>query len=334
MRYFKEFLAVLIDLSLMILLTILILVILSNSLGDRSVNPFIGGTDKPNLRLILKIFCSVTVAYFFLSWLDNWKTIGRRFFLPGKGFFVKSMLALFIDFSVILLLARALDFIISRFIYVKYFSLLAIVIFVYCLLSGLLRGRTIGKFFFGIDIEGETTDASVIHYLKREVLYKFCLGFLIPWLLFYTSGIINTFNIFINVFVLDLVVMIMYYVYKGELWWNKLSTTKKEFRQVPRLRQVVRYLLTMSVLLGLFMFIRYENNRYQDSSLKTWGFNLPLKFDEYPDNQNAKKYAEFMATRNLSPKTIFWNCLTSMILLFYVNTFMENSHSGSLLRKS
>lgn len=303
MNFTRKFFAVLIDSSLMILLTLFIILIVSNSLGDYSIRLFTDDRNASNDVLpSLIIFSSVIALYLFSSGLNKWQTIGILFVTPNNRYFIKSVLALFIDFAFILLLTSALSFIINRFLYIQYFYLFTIIIFVFCLISGLLRGRSIGKLFFGIDIKGQIYNLSVIQSLKREVLYKFCIVFLCPWLLFYIFGITNPFNTFIDVFVFGLILMILFYVYKGELWWNKLSNTKKEFRSLSKPRKTIYYIVTVSIFLGLLMFIKYENNKSQDSSLKIWGFNLPLNFPEYPNIPKVNKHAEFMANQNTSPK--------------------------------
>lgn len=323
MRLVKTFFAVLIDSLLMILLTLCITIIASNSLGDFSIHHLFDESDVSKTTLpIIIIVGAVSTLYLFFSRLNNWQTIGRHFVFPNSKYFIKSLSALILDFSFILLLTYAIDFSIKPFIYLQFFYLFAIVIFLHCFISGLIRGKSIGKIFFGIEIKGRNNNLSIIQSLKREVLFKFCLVFLCPWLLFYFIGIIDPFNIFIDVFVLSSIIIIMFFVYKGELWWNKLSNTKKELISIAKPKKTLSYVIVVSIFVALLMFIKYANNKQQDSSNKIWGFNTPLNFPEYPNSYKVNSYADFMALQNTTPK----DYILGLFDKFDIVVLCENYH--------
>lgn len=323
MKFIKTFFVVLIDSLLIILLTLCITIIASNSLGDFSLHHFLDESDVSHTILPLLIIVSaVLILYLFFSRLNKWQTIGRHFVFPNSKYFIKSLSALIIDFAFILLLTCAIYFSIKRFFFLQFYYLLPFIILVYCFISGLFRGKSIGKIFFGIEVKSRNNSLSIIQSLKREVLFKFCIVILCPWLLFYFIGIIDPFDIFIDVFVWSSILIIMFYVYKGELWWNKLSNTKKELISISKSKKTLYYVIVVSIFVSLLMFIKYANNKQQDSSNKIWGFNMPLNFPEYPNSLKVNRYADFMVRQNTTPK----DYILGLFDKFDIVVLCENYH--------
>jgi hypothetical protein len=308
MKILKKITAFLIDIVLLIFLSIFICTIMSNSLGAYTIMLFTERDVLSNLIPLIIIFVSLSTVYFVLAGFNKWTTIGRILVCQvdkktaNCRSFYRSLSAWITDFSFMLILSYLIDLVINQFLSIRFFHLFFFVFFAFHLLSGFMFGKTIGKMNSGIGILGKNKKLTLFQSLKREILFKFGLVFLLPGLVFYSIGIVDPFNIFIDIFCVSGIIVILYFVFKGKLWWNSLSGTKKEFMLVPKSRLIVHYFFSILLLSGLLLLIWHSNNKLQDPDEKVFGFNYPLKYAEYPTNAVVKEYANFLAAQNKSPK--------------------------------
>lgn len=331
----KKILAILIDLVIIILLSIFSILIVSNSLGKYSITTL----EERGVSLfpIVVIFGSIAILYFAFAAANKWSSLGRIFMNVVKKeafrnrYFHRSLLALIVDFTTIVLMTSAIDCIINDFFYLPYFHLLSIVLFIFHIVAGWLKGKTIGKINSGIEIIGKNSNQSLIQSLKREVVFKFGLSFLLPALLFNLIGIAEPFNIFMNVIWLSGIFIIMYYVLTGKLWWNDLAQTKKGIVRLSKKDKIVNYCVTVFIIASLLLFLRYSNNKIQDPKTKVFGFNYPLYYPEYPTNSRVNKYTDFLAKQNTSPRDYILNLFEKYDIVVLAESYHGESTQWELI---
>lgn len=213
-----------------------------------------------------------------------------------------SLSALVIDLSLIITFSLFFDYLIQGIWYIQFFHILFTTLFLYCLIAGLLKGNTIGKYYLGIHILRDHGKTGKRKIFKREVIYKYGLSILIPYLLLILLGIVDAYHIFLNILVLVGFLLILFYSFKGQSWWGYLSQTSKIVYPLSKNKMIVVIMFLLLIFGSSFAYIKHQNNIRQDDKIKVLGFNYPFNFPEYPNSKKVDRYYTYMLEQNQSPK--------------------------------
>lgn len=263
--------------------------------------------------LVIGIFVTAYLIISTFFWIFKKKTLidilsGTKVAEPvnGKHILINhtflSLSALVIDLGLVMTASLLLDYLIQRIIYVQFFYILFITLFLYHLAAGLMNGNTFGKYYLGIKIIGTHTTADRKRILKREVIYKFGISVLIPYLLLYLLGIVNPYHIFLDILVIAGFFLILFYSYKGQMWWSYLAETNKLIKPLSTTKTIITFLVLLLIIGSSYTCIKNINNSQHDGKVKVLGFHFPFKFPEYPNSKVVDNYTEFMSKQSQSPK--------------------------------
>jgi hypothetical protein len=173
----------------------------------------------------------------------------------------------------------------------------------YFFISYLFPNQTPGKYLLQLKLLPiNNQKLTLTDIIIREFLYKYLIGFLLPYAILYLLKWVDFNKNVIAISVFTIIFSLIFWLIKRETWWNLLSKTRVEKVIVPKKNILVSYLILLSFLILSLSFIVYNNNHYQKNDLKIWGFQFPLKFKSYPNNSNVKKYNTYLAGQHLNPK--------------------------------
>ena len=296
--FFQRVISAIIDVAVLFVILISFWIVAENASGYLFPHTFFMSektviTKEAGISFVVFVFLYYCVAAF-----NKWNTIGkivssnwRRVILPFS--------ATIVDFTCVLVVTLLLDQLLQKCFYIEIFNLLFVVLFCYALFSGLVtRGKTIGKYFFGINLQ---TANSRTKSLKYEMC-KFGILIAIPYFLLRLLGIVDSYAIFLNiVFFTELVVVFSLIRYKRTLW-AKFSDVPKIIKPLPVLKLVACFFVLITFFIGSYALLRYNNNKQQPNYNVLFGLNFPSKFPEYPNLSKVQPYADFMKTQTLSPK--------------------------------
>jgi hypothetical protein len=263
--------------------------------------------------LIIGLFLSVYLIINTISWIFKKKSLIDILSMTnvvestnGKHILVNhtflSLSALVIDLSLVVTTSLLIDFLIQGILYIQFFHILFINLFFYHLIASLLNGNTFGKYYLGIKISGTFTTGVRNKIFKRELVYKFGLSVLIPYLLLNFLGIVDSYHIFLDILVIVGFIIILFYATKGEMWWSYLAETNKFIKPLSNTKTIITFLFLVLFFGSSFICLKKINNSQHDEKVKVLGFNFPFKFPEYPNSKEVGKYTEFISKQSQSPK--------------------------------
>ncbi|MBE9469146.1 MAG: hypothetical protein IMY72_12610 [Bacteroidetes bacterium] len=263
-----------------------------------------------NILILLVIFLVINT----LSWLifrinivelfSNTKIRKKTNFHDKNKITFVLFLSWIIDLTIVFSITLLVEFFLFQWIFIKYIFIFLIVSCLYYLASYIIANKTFGKFFFGISISLKSKKTMPLEaVLKRELLFKFGLSFLIPLLLMIALGWndVNMLMIFITIF--NIIIAIVYYSCKKELWWNKFANTKYTRKNLSKKNVLIKYAVLLFFLGFVYVNILVNNNYENNTTQNFLGFNFPFKKNGYPNNTNVKTYIDFLSINKLqNPK--------------------------------
>lgn len=263
-----------------------------------------------NILILLAIFIVINT----LSWLifrinivelfSNTKIRKKTNFHDKNKITFVLFLSWIIDLTIVFSITLLVEFFLFQWIFIKFIFIFLIVSCLYYLASYIIANKTFGKFFFGISISLKSKKTMPLEaILKRELLFKFGLSFLIPLLLMIILGWndVNMLIIFITIF--NIIIAIVYYSCKKELWWNKFANTKYTRKNLSKKNVLIKYAVLLFFLGFVYVNILVNNNYENNTTQNFLGFNFPFKKNGYPNNTNVKTYIDFLSTNKLqNPK--------------------------------
>lgn len=177
------------------------------------------------------------------------------------------------------------------------------IMIIYFLISYVSFNQTPGKCLLQLKLHSISNQKlSLVDVIKREFLFKYLIGFLLPYTILYLLKWIDFNKNMIAISAFTIIFSLIFWLIKKETWWDLISRTRVEKVIVSKKNILFSYLILLSFLILSLSFIVYHNNHYQKNDLKIWGFQYPLKYKRYPNNSNVKKYTDFLAEQNLNPK--------------------------------
>jgi len=338
----KALLACIVDACIVGLFITAFIVLHDNALGMVHFDSQIIGsgngiyTSSCNYLDFLAIVIGIPLIYLTVAALNRWNTLGRLLvFTKGSqpkraSRFLLSLSALAIDSSIVFSAAMLAAFFLRRYIYVDLFVAVLCVQLAYCLVAGFCKGQTMGKHFLGIHLVPAKGANDKTVYLLRELLYKYGLGVLLPYILLRILGISTPYAIFLNITIWGSFALLLYYCIKGESWWSYLSKTSKNITPAGKLRIALAYGFILGIWFTSYAFVKYENNRIQPDQKKVCGFNFPQKHPEYPTNKIVGPYAEFLAKQKQSPKEYILGLFKKYDIVIISETFHDESTQWKL----
>ena len=275
------------------------------------------------VNLIMLIFKKNTLIDYFMKTRVIEKTMNER---NSTSHLFLSLSAAIIDFGLVYEISFLISFILRKYILFQFFYIFIFVLFLYILSSILLKGKTIGKFYLGINID-EYSSAKRFNliFFKRELLFKYTLGIILPFFIFHALGIVNPFHIFINIIVFIGFIWYLSLSYFGKSWWAILSNTSKIFKSLKTKPFIILFLLISVLNLTVYFYVKKDNNNRHDSSIKFMGFNYPFSFTEYPNIDDVEQYRAFMHSQNTSPKEYIFKLFKKYDIVIIGETFHGES---------
>ena len=286
--------SVVIDIAILFIISISFWIVAENASGylfphTVFVNEDTIITKEAGIFSIVFIFLYYGVAAF-----NKWNTIGK---IVSKNWrrVILSFSATVVDFTCALIVTLLLDQLLQKWLYIETFNLLFVVLFCYALFSGLVtKGKTIGKYFFGINLQ---TGDSRTKSLQYEMC-KFSILIVIPYFLLRLLGIVDSYAIFLNiVFFTELVVIFSFMCCKRTLW-AKFAGIQKVIQPLSVSRLSLCFFILIAFFTGGYALLQYNNNKQQ---LKN-NIMFQKLFPEYPNSSKVQPYTDFMKTQTLSPK--------------------------------
>lgn len=274
-------------------------------------------------NLLLLLFRKITIVDYILNTKVVKKAKEER--RPTGQLFL-SLSAAIIDFGIVYELSFLASIVLRKYIYIQFLYVFIIVVFLYILTSILFKGKTIGKYFLGIEIDKYLKNEIFLKtFLLRELVLKFTLIFIFPFTIFQILGIVNPFHIFINIIIVVGFIWYLGYSYYGKSWWSLLSHTSKIKKTTKTRTLLFLFFCITSLNLGIYFYIKSENNKQQNYGDKFMGFNYPYNYSTYPDNKDIEKHITFMQKQSTSPKEYILNLFKE----YDIVVISENFHGES-----
>jgi hypothetical protein len=189
-------------------------------------------------------------------------------------------------------------------VFIETVLLFIMMAFIYYILSYWIAQQTFGKYLLEIKLaQKDDKKLSIPVILKREIC-KFGIGYWFPLGIFYflLDWSVNTYANILRILALNLIVLILYYIIKGETWWDTIAKTNK---QKVALSRKSKYLSTLAlasfIVLSYLVFMLY-NNINNPAQEKLLGFHVPFKHIEYPNNAKVLPYQQFLEQHQQDPK--------------------------------
>jgi hypothetical protein len=164
--------------------------------------------------------------------------------------------------------------------------------------------QTVGKYLMGIKLSQKNDKKLSLFVIFKREISKFGIGFWLPFGIFYYlfDWSFNTYANVLRILAIDSIVLIVYYLFKGELYWDTIAKTCK---QKIYLSYKNKYLTTF-MLIGFFalsyLVLVLYNNINNPAQEKLLGFKIPFKRIEYPNNAKVLPYQHFLEKHRQDPK--------------------------------
>jgi hypothetical protein len=201
------------------------------------------------------------------------------------------------DFGLALSLTLLLDFALQDVVYLEFFVLLFWVMLGYAIAAGFLRGRTAGRYLFGIALQAKDRTS----FLRYELI-KYGILVALPYALLRLLGITDSYAIFLDtVFFAAVVTIVSVMVFKKTLWSRLAHVSKIVERRSAKARLLNIAALTLFYG-GSYALIKHLNNSYQPKDTVLWDIHFPYKFAEHPATKEVQPYADFLQAQAMSPK--------------------------------
>jgi len=299
--FFWRIISVVIDVVILFIISISVWIVAENASGY--LFPRIGFMSEYSIihtfKWVEMFFVLLALLYYIIAAFNKWDTIGKIVYENWRRI-ILSFSATIVDFTCVLIFTLLLDQLLQKNFYIETFNILFVVLFCYALVSGVItKGKTIGKYFFGINLQiGNNRTKS----LKYEMC-KFGILIAIPYLSLLILGIVDSYAIFLNIVLFAQLVVLFSFICCKRTLWAKFADVPKTIKQISTLKLFVCFFAIIVFFAGSFTLLQYNNNRQQSPDHTIlFGFNLPVKFPEYPNTSKVQPYSEFMKTQTLSPK--------------------------------
>ena len=192
-----------------------------------------------------------------------------------------------------------------QYIFIKPIYILIFVTIAYYFISySFFRGTTFGKSFFDVSIKLKTGKTIPVKTLiKRELLFKFGFFGVTPILIMFIFGWCNPNILLAYVTIFNIIIAIIYWAIKKELWWNSFANSKYTRYSFSNKQGIKKYVV-FTIFIGLVYVLLLVNNNFRNKTKQSFlGFNIPFKKNEYPINDNVAPYIDFLKNSDLeSPK--------------------------------
>jgi len=251
-----------------------------------------------NLKLIFIPFLIIAGIYTILSVIFK-RSLGTLLCneIRRRNFW-KILATCMLDFSIIVSFTIIIDLLLQNYIFFETFNVMFLLIYVYCLISAVFKGFTIGRYFFGIKLRDENDSKS---FFKYEMI-KFAVIIAIPYLLMRFLGIKDTNAIFLDIVFLGVISTLISIIVIKKSVWAKISGVTKQHLFYPKIRHLINFVALILFFISSFFIIRILNNLHQPDITKWMGFNYPFKYPDYPHEKPVKPYVDFLKTQHTSPK--------------------------------
>lgn len=260
--------------------------------------------------------------------LANTKTIRKTDFKWENKIGIALLCSWIIDLAIVFSITLLINLFLIQWIYIKFIILFLIVLCFYSSASYGIASTTFGKFFFGFSIRLKNGNPiSLAAVLKRELLLKIGLGCTAPLLLMLVLGWNNVNLLMSLIAVCNIVIAIVYYSCKKDLWWNTFANTNYTRKFLSETENIIKYIVLL-FFIGFAYLVMLKYNNYENNGKQNFlGFNFPFKKTEYPNNNNVKTYIDFLSTNKLQdPKDYILSLFEKNdIVILCENNHLEDS---------
>ena len=214
----------------------------------------------------------------------------------------------FVDLFVIYSLSIIFKRIINNYYFINFVFIFLTTVVLYHLISYLLAKRTFGQCVFEIALKIENTRKKIKTILFRELL-KFIFLIFCPFGILFLFGFdITSIDSILMIISHDIIIILIFYLIKKELFWSYFSTTYKIQAKTQRKKRIINSVILLSFICLIYVFLIIDNNTYSYKSRNILGFNFPFKYQEYPLNSNVEPYIKFLSNNDfLSSKDYVLN---------------------------
>jgi len=168
--------------------------------------------------------------------------------------------------------------------------------FVYYLALYILFRTTFSKMIFGyVIVNKDNNKPKLIQIFFREIIGKFCLSFLLPFIIM-KSYLYDTKLSIIAVFLLNLIILPIYLLAFKRFWWehiSKISTIKSYNKKQAKISFIIILILSFSSILLKIFDVKKDLNKE--------GFVVSLNFKPYSPDSKVKVYTDFLRTVKTDP---------------------------------
>ena len=299
----RRLISAMIDIAILFILSVSFWIVAESASGYLFPHTYFM-SEKTIITKELGIFFIVVVfLYYSVAAFNKWNTIGKIVCKNWRRV-ILSFSATVVDFTCVLIVTLLFDQLLQKWFYIETFNILFVVLFCYALFSGLVtKGKTIGKYFFGINLQ---TGNSRTKSLKYE-MYKFGILIAIPYFLLRLLGIVDSYAIFLNIVLFAGLVVIFSLMRYKIILWTKFANVPKVIKPLSVSKLLLCFFALIVFFTGSYTLLRYNNNKQQPNDTILFGFNFPSKFPKYPNLSKVQPYADFMKTQTLSPKEYILN---------------------------
>ena len=312
----KIILGLVVDCAVILSLFLLIILFCKSTLTNYRAN---------NVLMI----CAIIIAIFYIVFacFNRWKTPGIKLMTGRKESLSVPMrkiaLASFLDWFLIFSFTLIINLAVRLFIFIDTIVLFTIIAPLYYIVSYLIVKQTFGYYFCSIELVPKRENSHWIAVVLKRELLKFGLGAWLPLCLLVVFRVEIAWLNILFLLLLNVIVLLFYYIAKGEAWWNTIGKTQAQRKNNSlKSNYLLRFGYIAFIALSFLIFLLH-NNTNNTSSDKFLGFNIPFKRIEYPNNGKVKPYVAFLNEHAQNPKEY----LLSLFDKYDIVILCENLHT-------
>lgn len=292
----------LIDLAVIIILTLGIISVFDNAIGDLSSSIIVNFDDMSQAGInILIIFSFISMIYTTICILSKY-SVGCFFAEKRMGDLARRRFAAFIvDTFFIIFVTVFLNLLLQDSLSYDGFILLLYIISLYIIIAELAKGKTIGYKLFSLSVHN--IPASLRERFFRATI-KCLLSIVLPYIICLICGIKEPLAICMDIGFVNMVVYFFSLIIGKQFFWDRVFRVEICFEEIQNhKKRLISTLISLMLIAGCVLCVRYVNNRRNPTGDVFWGFHYPYDFPRYTNQQSIQPYYDFLAQQEKSAES-------------------------------